>query len=502
MPVLKNTTEFVHILSEWNKQDEICIAGDYDVDGVMATTIMCHSLRQLGYSVHFIIPNRLEDGYGMQKEALEEDILNNKTKLIITVDNGIGCKEMVDMAVENNCQVIITDHHLPNEDKIPETLIIDPKYNGDYFSDICGAYVALKLCQALYAAEAPTMMSIVENLIPLAGIATIADMMPMLKENRQLVKLTLSYIDYIKNDPKNPLYKILVSLNGQNFIRNPSAIATEELISYSVGPAINAISRVNGDVEPLISKLLEGLENPWAYIPSYISVNYTRQKMSNELFSDYIDDTTKTRSTIFVYDQNEYQYNIKGILGLIANKASNKYNKVILIGTRKNSDIIEFSGRSTPNYNLHDGIGRIKTKHPELSISGGGHAQAMGIRLKENSINDLDVFRDALEEDIKNNSFNYEPTIFEYEPEMETEIVSTMQALQPYGAGFAKLKFHYSGLFVNYDYDKKVALVNEHPFKMYIGQNEIDNLIGSDVDIIFTIAFSDRNEPIFNVIKE
>ena len=133
-----------------------------------------------------------------------------------------------------------------------------------------------------------------------------------------------------------------------------------------------------------------------------------------------------TKSSVFVYSPDDFTYSIKGILGLIANKTSNKFKIVSLIGTpSEDGKLLEFSGRSVPNYNLHQGIERIKTEHPELGITG-GHAQAMGIKFK-NEEGNLEKFKQLLESDIETNSGAYDPTTFEYEPEMEKEIFSTME---------------------------------------------------------------------------
>lgn len=469
-------------------------------DGVMGTVIMCHSLSRLGYNVHFFIPDRLKDGYGMQAESIKNDIEQYGTKLIITVDNGIASADLVEVAREYGAEVIVTDHHLPDGEKAPNTLIIDPKYNGDEFSDICGAYVTLKLCHALYKEIDSSRLYIVESLLPFAGIATITDMMPMLCENRQLARITLDIINNIKYDTKNPLYKILYSLGGQNFMKKRSMIATEELISFAIGPAINAISRVTGDVSEVVKKILECLERPWIFMPSYTKINFTRQQMTNELFKKFVKDERYEKSSIFVYNTDEFDYNIRGILGLIANKISNKYKIVSLVGSVK-GDEIEFSGRSVPNYNLHEGIERIKKAHPELGLGGGGHAQAMGIRIK-NEPGNLEEFKRLLEEDITATSEVYAPVLFAYEPEMESEILSTMEELQPYGAGFNKLKFKYSGPFLSYDNEEKVATIGDYKFRMFVAAEEINDLLGTDMDVIFNISYADSTGPIFNIIKE
>ena len=467
----------------------------------MGTTIMCHALSKLGYNVHFYIPDRLKDGYGMQSDSIKEDIEKWGTKLIITVDNGIASRSLVEVAKSYGVDVIVTDHHLPDGERVPDTLIIDPKFNGDEFSDICGACVALKLAYALYLELAPTRTFIVETLVPFAGIATVTDMMPMLCENRELVKITLDIINNIKYEKKDPLHKILFSLGAHNFVKNQTMIATEELISFSIGPAINAVSRVTGNVNNVVKKILECLERPWTYMPSFVATNYTRQNMTTELFRDYKYDETFKNSSVFIYDSSKYEYSIKGILGLIANKVSNKHKIVALIGSYKDNETVEFSGRSTPIYNLHEGIERIKNLHPELELTGGGHAQAMGIKFKAKD-NNIEVFREALENDIVNNSEEYKPVLFEYEPEMADEIINTMEELQPYGAGFQKLKFSYSGIFLKYDNENKIAKIGDLNFRMFVAQEELPELLGTELDVIFNISYADSKGPVLNIIKE
>ena len=503
MPVLKNTNEFIEKIVNFDKKDPICICGDYDSDGIMATVIMLYTFSELGYNIHFDIPNRLTDGYGISLNKIEDDIKKYGTKLFITVDTGITSRNELDKIKENyDVDFVITDHHLPDNEQVPNTLIIDPKYNLDEFSDICGAHVALKLCYALISSMAPDRLGIIETLIPLAGIATVADMMPVLEENRQLIRLTLDAINAAKYSGGSYLFKIIQSLGGSNFIKNPTAIATEELISFSIAPAINAVSRVNGDVSDLVKKLLECLKRPWVYMPSYINWNIIRQRMTSELwkkFNNDFDKNSTAHSVVYLYNNEDYKNNIKGILGLIANKISNKYKIVSLAGSMKDDKIVEFSGCSVPNYSLHDGIMRIKEAHPEFELGGGGHSQAMGIHLLYEK---LDDFKIALEEDIIANSPPYDPVIFEYEPEMENEIMSTIEELQPYGQGFKCLKFKYTGIFLSYDYENKIAIISDYKFKMFISQDEIDDLIGTDIDVIFTISYSSSEGPIFSVMKE
>lgn len=462
---------------------------------------MCYALSNLGYNVDFVVPDRLKDGYGMQTETIKKHIEEKGTSLIITVDNGISAKSLVEMANEKGVQVIITDHHLPDEETVPQTLIIDPKYNNDDESDICGAFVALKLVYALYYKVAPDKFWVIERLFPLAGIATITDMMLMQGENRVLVSLMLEHLNKIKYCSQEPYYKILFSLGGQSFFKSPISVATEELISFYIGPSINAVSRVNGVVDKLIEDILRCLSYQYAYMPSYNSFNYARRNITNELFDDYVYDPNYKNSSVFIFNQANYSSPIKGVIGLVANKLSNEKHISTLIGCETEEGVIDFSGRSTSNYNLYEGMQRIKTAHPEFEIKGGGHSQAMGFKIKNDPVI-IAEFKDCFENDIIEHSEPYEENTYLFEPELEDEIIKTLYELQPYGNGFRTLKFKYKGTFYNYDQEARLASIGEYQFRMFTNFAEIERQLGMEIEVIFTISFAASNGAIFSIVKE
>jgi len=494
--VLKNTDIFIDKLNHFPVNGNICIAADYDVDGIMACVIMYIGLYSLGYTnIHYMIPNRLTDGYGMQEENIINDIKTRRTQLVITVDNGITSKNLVEAIKAEGCDVIITDHHLPDENTIPNTVIIDPKYNNDEFSDICGAFVAFKLVYNLAKARNVPLQNINE-LIAYAGMATITDMMTMLSENRLIVDLTLNMLDESKTAYQSVLKNVISALGGNYFYRNTSSKATEELVSFNIGPNINAVSRVNGDVHYLVRDIINATLDPAYYMPSYIGYNISRREISNELFENFQLDESFTNSSVFIYDQNDYKEPIKGVLGLIANKISTVYNVVSLVGMTKNDSTVEFSGRSTGTYNLYDGIKRIAAEHPELNIRGGGHAQAMGIRL-DNTESDIQNFKEYLEEDIKQNSVISDEVLFEFEPEMLDEIIDTFKAMMPFGIGFHTLKFVYTGKYFGYTPSAKLANIGDFSFQSFTTPEFKPNEMAT---VKFTINFSNKYKPIFNLV--
>ena len=188
---LKNTQAFIDFI-EKHRNEKICIIGDYDVDGVFSTLIMCVGLLSIGINVEHVIPQRITDGYSMKSLHVDRAIEKGATA-IITVDNGIGTKEAVDYALEKGLSVLITDHHLPTEDCLPQGVdIIDPKYNGDEFSDICGAAVAFKLIIEYYKRNnmlgSSKIKLLLNELIFYAACATMTDNMPAIGENRFLLR--------------------------------------------------------------------------------------------------------------------------------------------------------------------------------------------------------------------------------------------------------------------------------------------------------------------------
>lgn len=493
MTPLSNTDKFIEEIKNHNKLEEICVFGDYDVDGIMATTIMCHALAVLGYNIHYSIPNRLTDGYG--KQNISEDIKYYNSKLAITVDNGVSARNFVEEAKSLGVKVIVTDHHLAEAGNEPDCLIIDPAYNNDPFPGVCGAVVALKLMYALYKEVAPNKLSVIEGLTPFAGVATIADMMPVIGENRIIIRTTLDELNRTKEcNIRNPFQKAMFALGGYGFYNDPDAVATEELIGFTIGPVINAVSRVSGQVAEVVDALLETLQSSTFRIKSFTSYNITRKKMTDDLLENYKYDKTYKNSSVFVYDENNFYYSIKGIIGLIANKVSKTQNVVTLIGHKNDlSETIDFSGRSVPGYNLNEGIQRIKEAHPEFEITGGGHASALGIKIK-NDPDVLEKFRKELDLDVEKYSEPFEDIIWEFESDYCDEIVETLFRYQPYGEAFQKLKFTYKGKFKSFDNDNKYAEIGDFLFKMYVSVYDISSYLNKEVEVDFTISFDKKSQ--------
>lgn len=517
---LKMTQFFINEILSIPLDKTICIMGDYDVDGVMATIIMHTALSKLGYTVFFYIPDRLREGYGMHRSCLNHPNVQN-ADVLITVDNGISCKDVIDEAINvYGKHVIVTDHHLPTEGMVPENcLVIDPKYNDDEFSDICGAAVALKLTYALYnylGYQYPF-----NELFPLAGIATIADMMPVLGENRHIIRTALDLIDMCKVDTVGLrfLRQVIRSIGGYSFIeKEQDAIASEGLVSFYIAPTINAVSRVQGDVTTLVNEMIQCL-NYGTFIPSKMGINIQRKKMTAQMTdafaseTDYLKDD-ESEVVVHTFGKYDFQDDVKGIIGLMANKVTDRLNKPALIGVydygydenQQKIDSIktfEYSCRSIVGYDLHAAIERIKLKYPELNIRGGGHALAMGIKIDGDGTlqkTNEEKLKKALCEDFKEHANVSEPSAYIFDTDRSAEIIDAVSFYSPYGQGLKTPTFVYTGRFKEFNEITKDATIGDYVFKLFATSEDL-NLLDKEINVYFNITFENARYSTFRCRK-
>ena len=224
--------------------ETIVIFGDYDVDGVSATAILYECLTNLGAQVRCKLPTREGGGYGLNRETLQK-LADKGYKLIVTVDNGISAIEEADLAAELGIELVITDHHLPAQQLPKAVAVVDPKREDDTspFKDLCGAGVAFKLCAALEGCEDPA--ELLEPFGELAALGTIADVMPLVGENRTIVKEGLATLQ----DTLRPGLQAL--LENAGYAGRP---VTAETVSYGLAPRLNAAGRM--DTAAVALKLL------------------------------------------------------------------------------------------------------------------------------------------------------------------------------------------------------------------------------------------------------
>lgn len=493
---INKTEEFVNeVISNHGKH--FCIIGDYDVDGIFATAILSITLSTLGETVDYVIPNRFEDGYGMKMHHIDKAI-ERGAECIITVDNGIGCKVSVEYALSKGLHVIVTDHHIPDKETTPtNVLVIDPKYNDDVYVDSCGATVSFKLSKALLENANIYDTDLISELAFFAAVATVTDSMPLLGENRLLVQSVCDYIDFLKTNRLyhvNRVLKVLSALGGRFFLRETNVLANPDLFGFSIGPAVNAYSRVDGDCEPLIDAILKMDEKGLSHTGDSLDMNKQRQAMTARLMEDV--KISYDPVEVFLFDKNNYDFEIGGLLGLIASRITNDEQKVSIIGLVGENEF-ECSARSIPGYSIFDGVERVRLAHPELGISGGGHANAMGLRMPIN-VKNFNLFKQYINKDFIEHHVEIENHIFHLEPEYIDYYAQEIAKFNFFGNSCKNIIFTYTGVATNFDNYAKMLYVGDYMFKTY----KIDeDIIGKTVTVRFEIKTNDKTGPYFKTEK-
>jgi single-stranded-DNA-specific exonuclease len=466
-------------------------------DGIMATTVMKIVLEQYGIKkCDYIIPDRLNDGYGIKEKHVDK-ALEMGTEVIITVDNGISANNIIKYGKDKGLVMIVTDHHIPDMGNLPDAdILINPHVTGDRYEHICGAFVALKLGNALLNINKKDDEYVLKDSALFAAVATISDIMPLIGENRLLVKYVLDNINYYKERKfwAGRTLKFLSGFGvGKWVMDDKDVYITEDTFGYYVGPTINASGRVNGETEDIISDIIKSAEYG-KYINGYREINRERQEKTREIFKEHIANSTENIG-FMVIDSDKYNYPIGGLIGLVANRISDKEQKPAFVGTKKDNTL-SFSCRSVPGYSLYDGLNRYLKTNPDTTVDGGGHDGAIGIRIGD-PLKDLQKLKEHFEKDYQENSHDVDENVFNFEDQYTKEIFDAHYNLAPYGKGFEKLKFRYSGQVTDYDQYNRILYIDNKPFRTFIYDDYLPTN-GQTVNIIF-IAMTDN--AVYNQFK-
>lgn len=404
------------------KHKRIVIFGDYDCDGICATTIMYIGLKQYGFDVSYDIPIRGQ-GYGVSVERINKYIIDDKPIIdcIITVDNGIGCAKECLYAKTHGIDFIVTDHHLPNM-ILPDCPIIDP-YVDDYpCKYLCGALVALKFISALFneKMEEQFSTSVYRELILIATIATISDCMKLQGENRVYVHEGLSYVPTCSNEG----LKRILELLGKDKLT-----ATD--VAFGIGPMMNATGRMKTAYLGVELLLTDNIKEAEKLAKEIYELNEERKEITTKIANNLVIDETSDFIII------EVENVLPGILGIIANKLADKYQKPTFVVSGR-GDNYSGSGRSVGTYSIFQCIQDNKD-----IMWGGGHAAAAGVGFKK--VN-LDLVRKRCsehfnkwkekhnEEDLKEGLTALCEVDF---PLVTKRLISNINKLEPFGEGNA-----------------------------------------------------------------
>ncbi|MGI6225132.1 MAG: single-stranded-DNA-specific exonuclease RecJ [Peptococcales bacterium] len=354
-------------------KEKIVIYGDYDVDGITSTTLLTEAFRVLGMEIDYYIPDRVEEGYGLNIEALQT-LARQGTQLIITVDCGISSKIEVNLGQKLGLDFIITDHHQPPEE-LPDCLIINPQLEkkSSAWKNLSGVGVAFKLAQGLLSEilgkGAPEDLL---QFMDLVALGTIADIVPLVGENRIIVKYGLEQIA----SGKRTGIKALCESAGLDF-RN----ITSSNVGYMLAPRLNACGRI-GDANLGVKLLLTTCENEAHEIAQKLNAeNKNRQSIESKIFQEALEmiqrENLSEKKVIVLAGETWHP----GVIGIVASRLVDKFYRPIIILT-KQDEVYKGSGRSIPGFHLYQAL----TTCNEFLESFGGHSQAAGISLKEENL--------------------------------------------------------------------------------------------------------------------
>ena len=358
--------------------EKICVYGDYDVDGVSASAILIRTLQRLGANVESYIPARSE-GYGLNIPALEK-IISGGAKLLITVDCGISNEKEIS-AVSNKIDVIVTDHHLPALDKITSALaVVDTHQAGCSYPEknLCGAGVAFKICQALANKIESIDFNDYTTDIDLAAMATVADLVPLIGENRKIVRMGLNAMSMTDCIGLQELLKV-AGLEDKKISAGH--------IAFKIAPRLNSAGRLSTAAEGLKLLLTEDISIAQELAERLNNFNQTRKDIEAEMLAKAEEKVFELRResegdlASIVIAHTDWS---GGVIGLTASKLVERYNLPTIVLT-DDGEFARGSCRSIPALHMKNALDTMA----DLFTQYGGHSQAAGLSIKSENIPEL-----------------------------------------------------------------------------------------------------------------
>ncbi|MDA8351927.1 MAG: single-stranded-DNA-specific exonuclease RecJ [Firmicutes bacterium] len=412
-----------------DRRERILIYGDYDADGVSSTSLMMMVFRRLGADVDYYIPNRFTEGYGFNEEALKQ-AKEAGVQLVISVDTGISAAAEAEVAKELGLDLIITDHHEPPEILPDAYAVINPKKPGcPYpFDMLAGVGVALKVAHALLG-------SLPEEVLDLAALGTIADLVPLLDENRIIASLGLERM----NQQRNPGLTALMEASG---VKPPVGAGH---VGFSLGPRINASGRLESAGIAVELLLTEDREEAQSMAEELDRLNRERQQLVEEI--------TREATAMVEADPDRYRrfilvaapgWNV-GVIGIVASRLVEKYYRpTIVLGIDEETGMAKGSARSIAGLDMY----RALTECADLLPHFGGHEMAAGMSLPRENLLKLhrrldQIAGDWLQEEdyIPLSRVEADLTI----GDVDVDLIQELERLAPYGVGNPTPQFRITG---------------------------------------------------------
>ena len=442
---MKDADKFVDIITKKIEEHKpVRIIGDYDIDGICSIYILFCGLKAAGADVDYVVPHRINDGYGIN-EHLIDNAINEGIDTIVTCDNGIAAYNQVRYAKDNGITMIVTDHHdvpfeIKDDKKVyivpPADAVINPKQaDCDYpFKLLCGAGVAYKLISLLYDRLGLDKKEL-EDYIEFMAIATVGDIVGLIDENRIVVKYGLKHIAHTKNTGLRALIE-----ECQLDINNISSYH----IGFVIGPCLNASGRLDTARQAIELMLCKDNEKAHNMAKELIALNNERKSMTEQETHkaiELVENTGLLKDRVLVIYLKDCH---ESIAGIIAGRIKERYYRPTFVITNA-EDGAKGSGRSIEGYNMYEEINKCKN----VLTKYGGHPMAAGLSL---AISDIDIFRKMLndnailtDEDLIPKMWIDVPMPVSY---ANIRLVNQLKLLEPFGKGNEKPVFADRNLYV------------------------------------------------------
>jgi single-stranded-DNA-specific exonuclease len=496
-PFLMNGMETAtyRVITALTENQLIMVYGDYDVDGTCSTALLYMFLKELGAKVEFYIPKRLTEGYGINISGIDH-AKNRNTSLVISVDCGITAVEETEYAKNLGIDLIICDHHQP-KDQIPDAYaVLDPlKPDCTYpFVYLSGAGVAFKLAQGI--SERIGKRELPFKYLDLVALAGAADIVPLIGENRILVKEGLEQINL------NPRPGVLALIKSSNM--HPGDLTSGQII-FSIAPRINAVGRM-GDAERAVELLItDSTEEAFKLAQILESENYQRRKIDEDTFAmamDIVENSIDlSNDTAIILHQESWH---AGVIGIVASRLVEKYYRPTIILTTAGG-IAKGSARSISNFNIYDALKKCE----DLLIHFGGHKAAAGLAVEMDKLSEFkSKFNQVAKESIAVDDLAPEISIdskLKFS-EITPKFLRIIDQFAPFGPGNMRPVF----LSENVELENKPKIVGTNHLVVTFKQNGSDKLfecigfnmaeyyvemqkLNCKVDIVYNIDKSARN---------
>ncbi|AMN47317.1 ssDNA exonuclease RecJ [Steroidobacter denitrificans] len=426
------------------RRSRIIVVGDFDADGATSTALVVRQLRRLGFQdVDFIVPNRFQYGYGLTPPIVQL-AAQQQPGLIITVDNGISSHAGVDQARMLGIDILITDHHLPAATLPAANAIVNPNaQNGFPSKMLAGVGVAFYLMAALTREMQTRGRCLhpepVADLLDLVALGTVADLVPLDRNNRILVYQGLRRIRAGRCLPG--IRALLESAN-----RLPESVLAADL-GFQVGPRLNAAGRLDDMSIGIQCLLSDDAQTARQLAARLTQLNQDRRELERQMQQDAMASVANMRAEdpqlplgMCLFDENWHQ----GVVGLVASRVKDKLHRPVIALARADADSLKGSARSVPGVHVRDVLEAVAVRHPELIEKFGGHAMAAGLTLPAQG---LDRFREAFDAEVRRwMSIDQAVGIVHSDgalrsDELTLEIAQLLRESGPWGQGFPEPLF-------------------------------------------------------------